>query len=137
MRISAQNSIDYWNQMINKQDYWPIENRNNVRKVHENFLKNEFFDIIAEVFGNNELSIYFEGNYSILENQINADVDKFKDIFNNLDRRIIMKNYQKHESFDDLRDKGTNYMIRERQDVRQIKAIVEAGNLDNEIEQDF
>ena len=123
--------------MINKQDYWPIENRNNVRKVHENFLKNEFFDIIAEVFGNNELSIYFEGNYSILENQINADVDKFKDIFNNLDRRIIMKNYQKHESFDDLRDKGTNYMIRERQDVRQIKAIVEAGNLDNEIEQDF
>lgn len=103
--------------------------RNNLKINHSNFLESEYFDIISKLFQIKEISLIFDRNYSILSEQIKKDNLIFDDIFRDFDDRIKQENQQKvKETISDLKDKATNYMIREKENVREIKVIVEAGN---------
>ena len=123
--------------VVFSQDYLSSKIKDNIKNSHETFLKNEFLSIIKGLYSKKDIGHIFQGNYSILEEQIEEDLSEIEDVF------LQFKNKQDHEndhkivSVDEQRKKGTNYMVRERENVREIKIIVEAGHLDDVIERDF
>lgn len=127
----------YLTNVINSQDYWPCKSKENVKNSHENFLKNEFFNIIKTLYSKKDCSHIFKGNYSILEEQIRCDRKQIDELFFNFETKQENENTSKIVGLNEQRKRGTNFMIRERENVREIKIIVEAGHTDDVIESDF
>lgn len=100
---------------------------------HDSFLRNEFFDIIKALYPKDAIVHVFNKNSSILENQIEIDKKALKNIF----KKYSPKNDEKVVNLMDSIREGTNYTIKETENIREIEVIVEAGNLEKVIKQDF
>lgn len=139
LKESSQNSILYWTKIIQKQDCWTEDQKENIIDNHINFLKNEFFSIITFFCSKKDSFRIFEANYDTLENQIIKDKLNLGALFIHLEQKFNTKKQEKQKYVDiaEQRKKGTNYMIRERENVREIKATVEVGQLDVDIDRDF
>ena len=135
---SSKNNLLYLTNIINSQDFWSDESKRSIKNSHVNYLKSEFFSIIKNIYEKNDRSHVFEISYSVLENQIDEDCSIIDHIFKNLgNKNSDEKKNQKIIDLDEQITKRTNYMVRERENVREMKIIIDAGQLDDVIERDY
>lgn len=80
----------------------------------------------------------YEDNYDVLENQIKNDKVIINSIFKEFfDKINIKKNPKKQDIKEDIK-KGTNYSMKETENLREIKVTVQMNkDLKTEIEKDF
>lgn len=133
LKTSSENTLKHLSEIIKNEPYWTKEQISNIQRTHEDFLKEEYLNIIKALYPPEAFIMAYNFNMKIVNDQINHDSKiiqhLFKDFLNNLDKKKAKKV--------DLQ-KGTNYMIRERENEREIKVRVEIGGpLEDIIEQDF
>ena len=115
-------------------EFKSIEKVQNIINEHIQFIKEEFFNIIQSLSDKKFLNVLYEDNIDILNNQINEDI---RDINNFVEKKKTEcdKNYSNNEY---LIDPGTNYSIREAQNEKELKILIDVGkDLNTEIKQDF
>lgn len=135
---SSSLNLDYLSSLINSHDYFQNDQKD-IEINHINFLKNEYLDIINNYYNGKDILHAFNYNINILENQINADKERIKQIFSEYKMKLDKKDRHIERNLEDQILGGTNYVIREREKekVRELKVIVQDGNLESEIPQDF
>lgn len=133
LKQSSLNSIEYLTALIQKADFIPSDKKKSMKDSHDSFLRNEFFDIIKALYPKDAIVHVFNKNSSILENQIEIDKEALKNIF----KKYSPKNDEKVVNLIDSIREGTNYTIKETENIREIEVVVEAGNLEKVIKQDF
>lgn len=106
--------------------------------AHIIFLKNEFFELIKWNSNEKKYNMVYEDNYDVLENQIKNDKVIINAIFREFfDKINIKKNPEKQDIKEDIK-KGTNYSMKETENLREIKVTVQMNkDQKTEIEQDF
>ena len=136
LNTSSINNLNYLKEVINSEIYWTPEKKNSIEISHINFLRKEFYSIISKLYSRKDFARIFDSSLSILEYQICEDRKLIHDFFVDLEN-----NYEKSEDkivdlMDEMNER-TNYSIRENEKEREIKVVVESGNLTDEIPQDF
>lgn len=121
LSISSKNNLIYLENLVNSQLYWNDEEIDNLQKGHYNFLKEEYFSIIKHHYLPDKIPIIYSDNYNILTEQKKNDSQNINQIFDDFKKKIELK---KQERLIKL-EEGTNYMIKERENEREIKVRVE------------
>lgn len=135
---SSEKNLNYINEFITSQSFLSNETKDLIKTNHIRFLKNEFLSIIQEFYSESENKLNaYKINLSILESQIQNDRIIIKQMLNNYNLKISSLNERKTLDIMDQMKKGTDDVIRETENVREIKVMVEAGHLEDEIDQDF
>lgn len=130
--------MDYLTKKINSKFYWTEEQMHLMINAHIIFLKNEFFELIKWNSNEKKYNMVYEDNYDVLENQIKNDKVIINAIFREFfDKINIKKNPEKQDIKEDIK-KGTNYSMKETENLREIKVTVQMNkDQKTEIEQDF
>lgn len=138
LNISAENNLKYLSEIINEKFVWSIEKKDLIRKNHVRFLKNEFLSI-NEIFCPSESDRLrvLEESRLILDKQILKDLQIIDKIFKEHEMKVSSMKSQNNENLAQTMEKGTNYTIKETENVRELKVMIETGNLTDVIDQDF
>lgn len=136
LSISSAANIKYLTEVINGQYYWTDEKKDLIENSHVNFLKKEFYSILRAYHSKNDFGLILNANKSILMNQIENDQKIIRQVFVDLENRYKSPTQEKIDIIDEKRE-GANYTVKETEREKQIEAVVEARNWENEIEQDF
>ena len=125
--------MKYLEEIINNEPYWTNEQIVSIIDGHVNFLKEEFFNIIHDLFPQKIFIMIYAENMNILKNKITIDSKSIHSMFD-----IFKENLEKKKIIQKKLQKGANTTIRERINEREIKVRVEInGVLEDLIEQDF
>lgn len=135
---SSENNLNYLKEIINGRCYWDNDQKDSIENSHINFLEEEFYSIIDEFYSKKNFQHVFSCCQSILQSRIERDIKIIKKYFADLEQKFNSSGEitQPFSMLDEI-NKRTDYSIRESEKVREIKAVVEAGHLIDEIEQDF
>ena len=77
-------------------------------------------------------------NHYVLLDRIKIDTVKIYDFFNEIENDVNSKKERKVVDISRKKESGTNYIIRERENAREIKAFAEiGGQSDSEFKPDF
>ena len=136
LELSSENNLKYLSDIINSKTYFS-DKRINIINAHIDFLKDEFFDIIHEIYQKKDQINVFDGSRAILENQIQKDVETINKIITDFDNKVKSLGKPKEVTLSDKIRRGTNYSIRETENIKEIQVLVQAGHLNDVIEQDF
>lgn len=138
LQQSANNNLEYLNYQLHQRYFWTYEQFETIRRTHLSFLDDEYFNIIKIIGSSNLLSSLYENNLDILNDQIENDENLLKDIFSPYIKLIEMKNNPKEEEFEEVKRKGTCYIMKETESIREVKVTLEMkDDLKTIIEQDF
>lgn len=138
IKISSQIYLDYLKEKINSKFYWTEEQMDLMLNTYIDFLKEEFFDIIQLNSTEQIYNMIYEDNYDIVENQIKNDKIKIQELFKAFIDKINTKKIPKEQDIKEDIQKGTNYAMKETENLREIKVTVQINqDLKSEIEQDF
>ena len=138
MKISSDSHLNFIKESLAKKLLWKQDQLTIIMNTHKRFLEEEFFSIISEICSEMIYDIVYEDNFDILETQINEDKDIIIEIFEPYQQKIDTKNDLKEEKLEDNLNKGTNYLMKETENIREIKVFVQINkDLKSEIEQDF
>lgn len=136
IKKSSELNLAYLYQKNYEKSYWTEEQMDTVINSHIQFLKNELYDITIYYLPMNQL--IFKRNNDFLDHQISEDTKQLKDYFNSFLEKIKMKNSISKKTFENDASMGVNYIIKETENIREIKVSVEIGDdLKTIIEQDF
>lgn len=131
-------NLNYLKIKINEKNNWTLKQMTIIKDSHTNYLQTQYFDIIKEITNNCYIELFYEKNINILNEQISKDKEEidlyFYSFLTNLQKKekVIESDY-KNESM-----KGTNYVMREVQRMREIEVVIAEGeDLETIIEQDF
>ena len=109
-----------------------------IEMAHTQFVEKEYFSIIKILGGENDIGLLYNKNIDILNEQIEKDQQIIQDIFSPYFNKIKMRDTPKEESFEDAKNKGTSYIMKETESVREIKVTLQMkDDLKTIIEQDF
>ncbi|KAK8887857.1 hypothetical protein M9Y10_038916 [Tritrichomonas musculus] len=140
LKLSSEENLDCLTQLINDEYYLSNEDKKNLLDNHIQFLKREYFAIIKKYYPMDFFVTIYSDNIKILEGQIENDIS----IFSNIKNKYEIENEKdkaednKKSKIDDEKRKGTNYVMRESESVREIKvSVLVSKDLKTEIEQDF
>lgn len=134
LQNSSDKNITYITNFINSKKYLSSSQLNDIKKSHFQFLRNEFYTIIKTI---DDMKA-FKSGFQLVETQIKYDNKILEDLFKNFKKNIKLQNSSK--KFDAQEDvkKGTNYLLKETERLREIKVEVQINkDLKSEIEQDF
>lgn len=138
LQQSANDNLEYLNYQLHQRYFWTYEQFETIRRTHLSFLDDEYFNIIKIIGSSNLLSSLYENNLDILNDQIENDEKILKDIFSPYIKLIEMKNNPKEEEFEEVKRKGTCYIMKETESIREVKVTLEMkDDLKTIIEQDF
>ncbi|KAK8854159.1 hypothetical protein M9Y10_016716 [Tritrichomonas musculus] len=138
LKISSDQHLKFIEKTMKKKDFWNEEQMLEIKLTHERFLHEEFYSIIKLTCPENTYSIIYEENIDVLNHQKNSDDDQIKKIFEKYVEINKIKSNTKEESLQEDINKGTNYSVRETENLREIKVTVQINrDLKSEIEQDF
>ncbi|KAK8839805.1 hypothetical protein M9Y10_031513 [Tritrichomonas musculus] len=137
LKKSSENYIGYLEKWIKSADFWPPEKKDYIKKSYNNFLKNELFDILNFFYPKTELMKEIAAKQNELATLIKSGIVKIDKLFDDFDKYVSENSTQKIVSLDETMKKATNYMIRETENVREIKVLVETGDLESQIPTDF
>ena len=136
---SAKENIEYLNFLFlkNRQiaDLTQIEK---VKRTHLSFLDEEFYNIIKRLADESYLGFLHENNIDIQNEQIEKDNKLIQEMLSLYIKKIDMKNKPKEKKFEDVKQEGTSYIMKETENIREIKITLEMkDDLKTIIEQDF
>ena len=95
-------------------------------------------DIIKTLVKEDLSGFLYEKNIDIFNQQIEKDKLIIEKLFSPVIKKIEKKDAPKEESFKDVKQKGTSYIMKETENVREIKVTLEMkDDLRSIIEQDF
>ena len=138
LKNSSQLYLNYLEEKVNSKIYWNEEQMYFMISAYESFIKNEFLEIIQLNSSYKKISMIYENNYEILENQIKDDKIKIDDIFKSFINKINIKKTPKEQNIKEDIRKSANYAMKETENVREIKVTVQINkDLKTQIEQDF
>ena len=103
-----------------------------------NFLEKQFSEIIKNSKQSTLLDVIYENSLDVLESQKKADTAELYKIFIKYIDNINKKQSVIDENFQENSKKGTNYIMKEVETVREIEVICDADkDIDTVIEPDF
>ena len=138
LREQSQINLNYLKKKINEKFYWDINQIIIINQSHMYFLEKQFFEIINSSDNSNVLDVIYEKNLNVLENQKKEDDLEFQKIFATFINNIHKKNTIVDEKFGNSAKKGTNYVMKEVQTLREIEVVCGRGcDVDTIIEPDF
>lgn len=110
-----------------------------ISNSHIQLLKNEFFNIVKLNFGNDEsFFMIYEENLNLLEKRIKKDIKKINKYLKKAIENSKIRENVKISDFQNEIRKNTNYMLKETENIKEIKVSVEVGEeIDSLIEQNF
>lgn len=134
LQNSSDKNITYITNFINSKKYLSSSQLNDIKKSHFQFLRNEFYTIIKTI---DDMKA-FKSGFQLVETQIKYDNKILEDLFKNFKKHIKLQNSsKKYDAQEDVK-KGTNYLLKETERLREIKVEVQINkDLKSEIEQDF
>lgn len=104
-----------------------------IKKSHNEFLKDEYYMILRYLSDKNEFLSSYDIFIDILNDQINKDASRFDDLISQ-----AKSFYEKQSQIKDVLLASTNYEIRQKEKVKEIKVQISfSGDLKDEIDQDF
>ena len=135
---SSKIGLKHLEKSLKERLFWKEEQLIIIKDGHIHFLKEEFLNIIQFTFSKKLSDVIYENNYEILEKQIENDNKIIDGLFEPYKEIIKTKLKSREQCFKDLHQKGTNYSMKETENVREIKVTVEIEQkLDSVIKQDF
>ena len=138
LKISANLHLDYIKEEIKRYHYLSNSEINTIANSHNEFLIEEFLNIIQLTSKENKIDFVYENNSDLIELQIREDEVKMKEIFNEFIEKVKIKEQEKIKDTKELLENRTNYAMRETETVKEVKITVELNkDLKSEIEQDF
>lgn len=138
IKESSELNLSYINELLNSNFYWTMEQLNLIKENHFRFLTEEYFDIVHARFYEDDFDVFFENNQDIVDDLIKEDNQKINAIFKEFIEKIDAKMKEKEKDANEEILKGVNYVMKESENLREIKVTVEIGSdLKSEIEQDF
>lgn len=135
--ISSRNNLKYLSKIIDDQIYITPQMKVNYMNNHLNFLKEEFYSILKTMCDKNIFIQLYQDNYYIIANQYDKDIKIINQMIGDIETRNAMSIRRKTVKLTYKLKSATNYTIRETENVREIKLMVEAGCLKDAIDQDF
>ena len=124
------------NSFINSKKYLSYAQLNDILKSHIQFLRNEFLSINRSISGSK--SFIYNLDFKILDEQMEKDKKVFDGIFRNFKTNIEQQNSSVKYNVQKDAKKGTNYLLKETERLREIKVEVQINkDLKSEIDQDF
>lgn len=129
LKISSDSHLNFIKESLAKKLFWKQYQLTIIMNTHKRFLEEEFFSIISEICSEMIYDIVYEDNFDILETQINEDKDIIIEIFEPYQQKIDTKNDLKEEKLEDNLNKGTNYLMKETENIREIKVSVQINLL--------
>lgn len=135
---SATEKLEYFNYQLHQRYFWTKAQLERIRRTHLNFLETEFVSIL-KIIGNPNITGYlYEANKNIRIEQTEIDENRLKGIFEPFEKRLIQKYSKKEQTFDQVKRKGTSYIMKETENIREVKVTLEMNtDLKAIIEQDF
>ena len=105
---------------------------------YQNFIRNEFFDIIKSKTEDSMLSFVYEDNIDVLNSLIDNAEERINALFSAIRYNIEKKKKIIQNDAKDSAKTKTNYVLKETENLREIKISVEVNkDLTSKIEQDF
>ncbi|KAK8870913.1 hypothetical protein M9Y10_008826 [Tritrichomonas musculus] len=134
----SQVNLKYLQKKINEKKYWDIKQIIIIIQSHMRYLEEEYFEILKGLGESTILDVLYVQNLKVLEAQKTKDDTELKKIFTIFIKNINKKQSVVDESFNKSSKKGTNYVMKEVQSIREIEVICEkGGDIDTLIEPDF
>ena len=138
LAISADYDISLIFGLLENEDFYTNEQLNSMRKNHEFFLKNEYYDIVKLTSIESMFDLVFEDNFDLVSLQIDNDREKLNNRFKYLIDTLQKMKTVNESSAQENAKKNTNYMLKETENLREIKVAVQIKkDLTSIIEQDF
>lgn len=126
------------NYIIQNRFYWNRQELEGIQRDHISFLEEEFLNIIKILCGDKDCGFFYEENIEILNQQIENDKLRFQELFSPYMKLIETKENPKEEDFLDAKNKGTSYILKEKENVTEVKVAIEMDtDLKSIIKQDF
>ena len=134
----SQVNLKYLQKKINEKKYWDTKQIIIIIQSHMRYLEEEYFEILKGLGESTILDVLYVQNLKVLEAQKTKDDTELKKIFTIFIKNINKKQSVVDESFNKSSKKGTNYVMKEVQSIREIEVICEkGGDIDTLIEPDF
>lgn len=135
---SAEERLGNVNYILQNRFYWNRQELEGIQRDHISFLEEEFLNIIKILCGDKDCGFFYEENIEILNQQIESDKLRFQVLFSPYMKLIEIKENPKEEDFLDAKNKGTSYILKEKENVTEVKVAIEMDtDLKSIIKQDF
>lgn len=135
---SATEKLEKFNYQLHQRYFWTRAQIERIKRSHFHFLETEYVSIL-KIIGNPNITGYlYEENIDILNEQKEKDRKRLDEIFAPFVKRLELKETPKEEEFEDVKRKGTSYIMTETESIREVKVTLETNtDLKTIIEQDF
>lgn len=135
---SSKENIEILKRFFSDKNYWTLNQINNIINSHTRFLRKEYFNIIKSISDSNIFTMIYQDNKDTLEKQIKDDEKLIKEMSEPIVKIFKEKNQIKKVKAEEVSKKGTNYTLKETENLRELKIEVKTiDKLESVIEQDF
>ena len=138
LEISSKENLEILKKMLSDTDYWALNQISHIINSHTRFLRKEYFNIIKSVSDPNMFPMIYQDNKDALEKQIKDDEKIIHEMSEPILKCFEEKNKIKKVDAEETSKKGTNYTLKETENLRELKIEVKTiDKLESVIEQDF
>lgn len=138
LQICADSHLLCIEQSINQKYFWTYQQMADMIRSHKIFIKNEFLSIINCLFEEKLIETIFTFNFDVLEKQLLKDKIRIMDAMQPFIDKIKIKNCPKVQDLRNTMKEGTNYAMKETENLREIRVEVQIDkDLTDVIPQDF
>lgn len=139
-QLNKQSKINLENikKKVNQKYYWSQNQLVMIRHSHMNYLEKQFFEIVKKNDQYTLIDVLYEKCLDVLEVQKLSDCAELMKIFANFTVNINKKQAVVNDDFEKSSKKGTNYVMKEVESIREIEVVCDLGkDIDTIIEPDF
>lgn len=138
LRKSSDKNLEILQKYLTDGNYWTKNQIRNMIDGNARFLKKEYFNIIKAIADPKLFPLVYQDNKDILDAQIKESTEKIEKFSKNILDDFEHKNSIKNVTAEESSKKGTNYSLKETENLRELKIEVKtADKLETVIEQDF
>ena len=138
LRKSSEKNLEILQKYLTDENYWTKNQISNMIDSNTRFLKKEYFSIIKSIADPKLFPLVYQDNKEILDAQIKESNEKIKKFAEKILDKFKKKNDVIDVDAEESSKKGTNYTLKETENLRELKIEVKtADKLETVIEQDF
>ena len=138
LRKSSDKNLEILQKFLTDENYWTKNQIENMINGNTRFLKKEYFSIIKAITDPKLFPLVYQDNKDILDSQIKESNQKITQFAQPILDQFKNKNKVKNVNAEESSKKGTNYTLKETENLRELKIEVKTvDKLESVIEQDF